>query len=176
MGAIDKENRSGHGHSHHEHEHEHHHDYEHSHDEHGHDHHDHAHHDHDQSDEHDHEHFGTDGGINFSRHEGALILSTQIVVNVPYSRMVKAVENALNGLAAWVDDHNGVIGHIKASVSENGRSSTISNTGDGAVSKEFAGDLTTVSMASIVFAVPESEYCEKFEEAVETLKNLANEQ
>jgi hypothetical protein len=98
------------------------------------------------------------------------------VVAVPYSQTVKAVENALNGLAAWVDAHNGVTGHIKASVSENGRSSTISNTGDGVASKEFAGDMTTVSMASIVFAVPEPEYCEKFEETVEALKGLANKQ
>jgi hypothetical protein len=98
-----------------------------------------------------------------------------MVVNVPYSQMVKAVENALNGLAAWVDAHNGVIGHIKASVNENGRSSTISNTGDGAAAREFTGDLTTVSMASIVFAVPESDYCEKFEETVKALKDLANE-
>jgi hypothetical protein len=96
------------------------------------------------------------------------------VVNAPYSQTVKAVVTALNGLAAWVDAHNGVTGHIKASVSENGRSSTISNTGDGAAIKEFTGDATTVSMASIVFAVPESEYCEKFEETVETLKDLAN--
>jgi hypothetical protein len=90
--------------------------------------------------------------------------------------MVKAVANALNGLAAWVDDHNGVTGHIKASVSENGRSTTISNTGDGAVAKEFTGDITTIAMASIIFAVPESEYCEKFEETVEALKGLANKQ
>jgi hypothetical protein len=87
--------------------------------------------------------------------------------------MVKAVEEALNGLAAWVEAHNGVTGHIKASVSENGRSSTISNTGDGAAIKEFAGDMTTISMASIVFSVPEDEYCEKFEEVVESLKTLA---
>jgi hypothetical protein len=87
--------------------------------------------------------------------------------------MVKAVENALNELASWVDAHNGVIGHIKASVSENGRSSTISNTGDGVATREFAGDLTTISMASIVFSVPEHEYCEKFEEVVESLKDLA---
>jgi hypothetical protein len=87
--------------------------------------------------------------------------------------MVKAVENALHELALWVDAHNGVTGHIKASVSENGRSSTISNTGDGVATKEFAGDITTVSMASIVFSVPEDEYCDKFEEVVESLKNLA---
>jgi hypothetical protein len=87
--------------------------------------------------------------------------------------MVKAVENALNELASWVDAHNGVTGHIKASVSENGRSSTISNTGDGVATKEFAGDITTISMASIVFSVPEHEYCEKFEEVVESLKGLA---
>jgi hypothetical protein len=90
--------------------------------------------------------------------------------------MVKAVENALNGLADWVDAHDGVIGHIKASVSENGRSSTISNTGDGVSTKEFTGDITTVSMASIVFSVPEPEYCEKFEETVEALKGLAHKQ
>jgi hypothetical protein len=95
------------------------------------------------------------------------------VVAVAYSRTVKAVENALNELAAWVDAHNGVTGHIKASVNENGRSTTISNTGDGVASKEFAGDITTVSMASIVFSVPEHEYCEKFEEVVESLKNFA---
>jgi hypothetical protein len=88
--------------------------------------------------------------------------------------MVKAVENALNELAAWVAAHNGVTGHIKASVSENGRSSTISNTGEGAATKEFAGDLSVISMASIVFAVPEHEYCEKFEEVVESLKALAD--
>jgi hypothetical protein len=103
---------------------------------------------------------------------GALILSTQIVVAVAYSRVVKAVENSLNELAAWVDAHNGVTGHIKASVSENGRSTTISNTGDGVASKEFAGDITTVSMASIIFNVPDEEYCEKFEEVVESLKKL----
>ncbi|MDR3124156.1 MAG: hypothetical protein LBU16_10330 [Treponema sp.] len=84
------------------------------------------------------------------------------------------MENALNVLAAWVDAHNGVTGHIKASVSEQGRSSTISNTGDGASVKEFAGDMTTVSMASIVFSVPEHEYCEKFEEVIESLKALAD--
>jgi hypothetical protein len=88
--------------------------------------------------------------------------------------MVKAVENALNELAAWVDAHNGITGHIKASVSENGRSSTISNTGDGVATKEFAGDISTVSMASIVFSVPEHEYCEKFGEVVESLKALAD--
>jgi hypothetical protein len=88
--------------------------------------------------------------------------------------MAKAVENALNELAAWVEGHNGVTGHIKASVNENGRSSTISNTGDGVSVKEFAGDMTTVSMASIVFSVPEQEYCEKFEEVVGALKNWAD--
>jgi hypothetical protein len=87
--------------------------------------------------------------------------------------MVKAVSNALDELAAWVDAHNGVVGHIKASVNENGRSTTISNTGDGAAAKEFAGDITTVSMASIIFSVPDDEYCAKFEEVVESLKNLA---
>jgi hypothetical protein len=95
------------------------------------------------------------------------------VVAVAYGRMVQAVEGALNTLAAWVDAHDGVIGHIKASVSEHGRSSTISNTGDGAAVKEFSGDLATVSMASIVFSVPEQEYCEKFEEVIESLKALA---
>jgi hypothetical protein len=89
--------------------------------------------------------------------------------------MVEAVENALNQLAAWVDAHKGITGHIKASVSENGRSSTISNTGDGVAVKEFAGDITTVSMASIVFSVPEDEYCEQFEEVVESLKGVAGE-
>jgi hypothetical protein len=139
----------------------------------GHDSHDHG-HDHDHRHDHEHEHRGTDGGINVSHHESAFILSTQIVIAVAYSRTVKAVENALNELAAWVDAHNGVTGHIKASVSENGRSTTISTTGDGVSSREFAGDITTVSMASIVFSVPEHEYCEKFKEAVESLKNLAD--
>jgi hypothetical protein len=87
--------------------------------------------------------------------------------------MVAAVENTLNELAAWVDAHNGVTGHIKASVNENGRSSTISNTGDGVATQEFAGDMTAISMASIVFSVPEHEYCDKFEEVVESLKDLA---
>jgi hypothetical protein len=95
------------------------------------------------------------------------------VVAAAYGRMVRAVEEALNSLAGYVDAHNGVTGHIKASVSEQGRSSTISNTGDGAAVKEFAGDLTTVSMASIVFSVPEQEYCEQFEKVVEALKALA---
>ena len=171
----------GHGHEHHGHDHGHHDDW-HSHD-HDHDHHDDGHdhdyedgHDHDHEDGHDHDHerIGTDGGINVSHHEGALILSTQIVVAAAHSRMVKAVENALNELAAWVDAHDGITGHIKASVSENARSTTISNTGDGVALKEFAGDITTVSMASIVFSVPEHEYCEKFEEVVESLKNLSN--
>jgi hypothetical protein len=96
------------------------------------------------------------------------------VVAVAYSRVAKAVENGLNELALWVDAHNGVTGHIKASVGENGRSSTLSNTGDGVAVKEFAGDMTTISMASIVFSVPEQEYCEKFEEVVGSLKNLAD--
>jgi hypothetical protein len=96
------------------------------------------------------------------------------VVASAYGRVVKAVEKALNELALWVDAHNGVTGHIKASVGENGRSSTLSNTGDGVAVKEFAGDVTTISMASIIFSVPEQEYCEKFEEVVESLKNLAD--
>jgi hypothetical protein len=86
---------------------------------------------------------------------------------------VEAVKGGLNTLAAWVDAHEGVVGHIKASVSENGRSTTLSNTGDGVEAKEFAADITTISMASIVFSVPETEYCEKFEEVVDSLKNLA---
>jgi hypothetical protein len=95
------------------------------------------------------------------------------VVAAAYGRMARAVEGALNILAAWVEAHDGVVGHIKASVSEQGRSSTISNTGDGAAVKEFAGDVSAVSMASIVFSVPEQEYCEQFEEAIESLKALA---
>jgi hypothetical protein len=96
------------------------------------------------------------------------------VVALAHKRAVEAVTDGLNTLAAWVDAHNGVTGHIKASVSENGRSTTLSNTGDGVAAKEFAGDITTISMASIVFSVPEPEYCEKFEEVVESLKNLAD--
>jgi hypothetical protein len=95
------------------------------------------------------------------------------VVTLAYKRAVEAVKEALNTLAAWVDAHEGVVGHIKASVNENGRSTSLSNTGDGVAAKEFAGDICTVAMASIVFSVPDSDYCEKFEEVVESLKNLA---
>lgn len=183
-GHHDHEHGEGHehhDHGHHDHEHgeEHeHHEHEHSeeHEHHEHGHHDHGegheHHDHDHEHGEEHEHLGTDGDINFSRHEGALICSTQFVVNLAYNQTVKAVEGALNELAAWVDDNKGYTGHIKASVNETGRSSSISNTGDGVVIKEFTDNKTAIVMASIIFSVPEHEYCEKFEAIIESLKAL----
>jgi ABC-type Zn2+ transport system substrate-binding protein/surface adhesin len=151
---------------HHEYDHEHH-DHEHTHE-----HHDHEGHDHEHED-HDHEEEVVDGEVNVSHHESALICSSRVTVRAGYDAAKKAVEAALKNIAAWVDAHEGYVGHVKASISENGRSVTLSTTGYELSIRDFDAHGAVISMAAIVFLVPEDDFVKQFREAVEGLKALA---
>ena len=141
-----------------------------------HDHNNHEHHEHDHDhnhNEHDHEAEVVDGAVNVSHHEGALICSSRVTARIGYAAAVKAVERALKELAAWVDAHKGYVGHIKSSVSDDGRSTTLSTTGDELTVREFTVDNSVISMAAIVFAVPDDDFVAQFTAAVESIRRQA---
>jgi len=133
--AHEYEHEHGHGHEH-EHEHEHVHVHEHEH-EHGHEH------------EHEHEH-----GVQITHHEEAVIISGSVNAAMPADDAVKLTGDRLSLIAQYVEDHGGVVGHVKAAVRAT-ETCALSVTEAGRPTVVKHADLTDISVnaAAIVFGI-----------------------
>lgn len=137
--------------------------------------HHHGHHDHSEHEKHDgyhnllkhqdhHEHDANCGcateadhsEITVTRHEGAIICSVERVIAKEYAVVRDALEKEMKILAEWVEDQGGIVGHIKAFLTENAWSSMLSTTGGDVQIKENRTPKVTVNMAVIVFVKDES--------------------
>ncbi len=177
--------KHGHGHGHHDHghaahEHGHGHGHEHAHgDEHehgcGHEHgHGHAAHEHDHehaAHEHEHEHENRQllkkgGFVDYSTHEGASIASVSGSISMDAEKAREAMRDAMSKLAAWVNENEGLIGHIKCSLSIEtvvGMSITL----DELTEQESQVPNIPVSFASIVFGIEPDVLANKVVELIE---------
>lgn len=123
-------------------------------------HHDHEHH-HDQHHHHDHgEHCCCEAcsGISISFHEGALIGTLTGHISADSIDAAKELlSSAMTALAARINDAGGVIGHIKAIVSEEGRGYQISVTEEEAEVRSLSPSAYHADCTAIVFAVEEDD-------------------
>lgn len=111
---------------------------------------------------HHHHHHEEDGreihGIGISSHEGALIGT--LSGHMPAQSVDLAKEQlsaALIALAALIREAGGIIGHIKAIVSEEGRGYQISVTDEQAAVRSLPVSAYRADCAAIVFALSENE-------------------
>ena len=94
--------------------------------------------------------------IGVASHEGALIgtLTGHIAAD-SVDAAKELLSAALTGLAAQINEAGGVIGHIKAIVSEEGRGYQISVTEEDAMVRSLSPSAYRADCATIVFAVGE---------------------
>lgn len=69
-------------------------------------------------DHHPVKHFDED--IAITHHENAVIVSAEREISGDYTRVKEALTLGLKDLADWVKSQNGLVGHIKAHLSEKG--------------------------------------------------------
>ena len=128
-----------------------------------HDHHHHHHHDEDCCCE-------ESGGVEISFHEGALIGTLTGHIQADSIDAAKdLLSAAMTELAAHISGAGGVIGHIKAIVSEEGRGWQISVTDTEAVERSLLPSAIHADCAVIVFAVEEDELCAFMQDTIGTL-------
>lgn len=110
-------------------------------------------------------------GITVSHHEGAVICSAERVIVKEYRWVRDTLAGELKTLADWVEDQGGMVGHIKAFLTEKGYSSMLSTTGDDVQIKETRMPKVTVNLAIIVFFKNEDLLCLKLAELLEKLSH-----
>ncbi|MBU4440692.1 MAG: hypothetical protein L6276_02520 [Acetobacterium sp.] len=118
----------------------------------GHDHDDHKDHDHH---EHQHPKLGHND-ISITHHENAVIVSAEREISGDYAQVKETLALGLKELADWVDNQNGLVGHIKAHLSAKGNSAMLSTTGDAVQIKETEGTGILINLAVIVFVENET--------------------
>ena len=160
---------TGHDHAEHSHDHGggHSHDHDHDHTGHTHDHgeHSHDHSDHDHS-AHNHSHGSADkkrvkikiknipGMIRIERniHDEAIVISGELTVNAGDVDINAIVASELENASADVTRLDGIVGHIKASVSVK-KTGMVSVTEEKAMIKEAQGAVVRIQIAAIVFLI-----------------------
>ena len=96
------------------------------------------------------------GGIHVSFHEGALIGTLAGHVHADSVDAAKEqLASAMTALAARINGSGGVIGHIKAIVSEEGRGWQISVTEEEAMARSLSPSAIHADCTVIVFAIEE---------------------
>ena len=152
-----------HHHHHDEEEHEHHH---HHHDEEGHEHH---HHHHEGEEEHEHHHHHhEDGeecdcddcvsGVSIVHHEDALAGSFDVETKLSKGEVDSIIRESMSLINDIVNKHDGVVGHIKAAISEKEKSVMYSLTCDEVFrTGDFDGmdNVEKVAFAAIVYGLDE---------------------
>ena len=146
-----------HLHEHEDHAHEHHHGHEHEGHGHEHEHHHHHDHDHEGHEHHHHEHpdrvaLGKSGYADCTTHEEASVASATGTIALPLEEAREALRQVLSGIGAWVDENEGIIGHIKCSLKTEHMVS-LSVTLDEVQEKESDIPGVQLTLAAIVFGV-----------------------
>lgn len=92
-----------------------------------------------------------------THHDGAIICSYETVLDLPLDAAKPKLIAVIEAIQRYVENENGIVGHIKAFAEESGQAMTFSATG-GKVST-LPGDnvQTSISLAVIVFDVNEKE-------------------
>jgi len=105
---------------------------------------------------HDHQHpkLGHNN-ISITHHENAVIVSAEREISGDFTQTKETLTLGLKELADWVDNQNGLVGHIKAHLAEKGKSAMLSTTGDEVQVKEIHHPTVILNLAVIVFVADE---------------------
>ncbi|MEA4807613.1 hypothetical protein LNN31_06100 [Acetobacterium wieringae] len=118
----------------------------------GHDHTKHKDHDH-----HQHQHpKPSHDDLSITHHENAVIVSAEREISGDYQLIKDALVLCLKELADWVESQDGLVGHIKAHLTEKGKSAMLSTTGDTVQIKEAHHPAVILNLAVIVFVADET--------------------
>jgi hypothetical protein len=94
--------------------------------------------------------------LSITHHENAIIVSAEREISGEYQQIKDALALGLKELADWVESQNGLVGHIKAHLTEKGKSAMLSTTGDEVQVKEAHHPAVILNLAVIVFVVDEA--------------------
>lgn len=86
-----------------------------------------------------------------SHHEGALICAMEFTVEGEFDEVKEKLSVQLKSLADWLENNNGIVGHIKSFISGDTRSAMLSNTGFDVYARDYTGGTITVDFAAIVY-------------------------
>ena len=120
-----------------------------------------------------HEHSGKDNpphnGITSRIHDGALVCSANRHISGDLEPVRQALEREIGLLDKWVEEQDGITGHIKAIISVNGPAYRISATGGEVESKTIPLKNVHVSIAAIVFQIDQKTMEQRIESLFENL-------
>lgn len=111
-------------------------------------------------------------GITVTHHEGAVICSAERVIAKEYGWVRNSLAMELKKLAEWVEEQGGIVGHIKAFLTELGYTSMLSTTGDDVQIKETWKPKVIVNIAIIAFVGNDGDLCAKLVETLEKLNDV----
>lgn len=118
---------------------------------------------------HPHEHSNKEGyppdGITSNIHDGALVCSGNKQLTGDLEQVRQNLTHEIELLDKWVDEQEGITGHIKAIISVNGPAYRLSSTGGEVESKKLELKNIHVSVVAIVFQVDQ----ETMEHRIESL-------
>lgn len=126
-----------------DHEHDHHHEHQH--------HEYHHHHQHEHEHQHQHALDNVHDGITSHTHDGALVCSGKCSFTGDLGKAKECLKQEAGLLAGWVEENNGIIGHIKGLIEVHGPVYTISTTGGEITGKEMPAADLSVNLVAIVF-------------------------
>ena len=124
----------------------------------------------DHENEHHYDKNGNDG-ILLTHHNGAIILSLSRELPLNFDKSEKILQNKMEELSAWVNKQGGLVGHIKAYVTQKSKSAMISTTGNGCNIIPAESDSTLLDLTVIVFMVDEHQMCHRINEMLEHMEH-----
>lgn len=105
---------------------------------------------------HNHEHNQQNHfGMKMHNHEGALVCSVEKEVVGELESVKDIIANELYMFAEWVEEEDGVVGHIKAFIEKSGSGYLLSTTGGIVDSKATRRSSIYISIVAIIFNLNE---------------------
>ncbi|UWG96712.1 hypothetical protein LPY66_17800 [Dehalobacter sp. DCM] len=101
-------------------------------------------------------------GVIVTHHEGAVIFAAERVIAREYTWVKDTLEKELKALADAVEDQGGLVGHIKAFLTDQSNSAMLSATDGNVQIKETRHPKVMVNIAAIVFVKNEVLLHKKF--------------
>lgn len=92
-------------------------------------------------------------GVTSHIHNGALVCSGNRNFTGDLTKVKEYLEREVGMYAEWVEENNGIVGHIKGLVEFRGPVYTVSTTGGEATCKEMPVSDITIDLVAIVFNI-----------------------
>lgn len=112
------------------------------------------HHGHEHHHEHEHEPHHEKEAVNVHKHDISTVGSVRFQMEISYEKAIDLAEQCMSKTARLVMERNGIIGHIKALVTNTGQCCMLSITDDESASRKYTDtSIVLVECASIVIGI-----------------------